>query len=258
MNSLRILGRRFHPFSAYSLRDASRGYKSYVDRRRSPFLELFSRNRNKISVKHQLRRRRHYSSQAEQKLSSTTSSSTDPNKSFSQRLKGLTRKYGWAAVGTYFALSVLDYPFFFLAVRAAGTERIGQYEHSLAEWIKRTIPFEIPKIKWPWQRQGEEDERRKEGSENRHDQEPGNAKENSAEASKLENWALVFSSLILLLAGLWTQAFLAYALHKTFIFLRVPLTVAVTPKVVKTLRGYGWNIGNHAPKSKAIATQSGK
>jgi hypothetical protein len=36
---------------------------------------------------------------------------------------------------------------------------------------------------------------------------------------------------------------LAYALHKSFIFIRVPITAAITPKVVRTLRGWGWNIG---------------
>ena len=44
-------------------------------------------------------------------------------------------------------------------------------------------------------------------------------------------------------AGLGTQLALAYAIHKSFIFLRVPLAAAVTPKVVKVLRGWGWKIG---------------
>ena len=44
-------------------------------------------------------------------------------------------------------------------------------------------------------------------------------------------------------AGIWTQLAIAYAIHKSFIFIRVPLTAAVTPKVVKTLRGWGWDIG---------------
>ncbi len=39
---------------------------------------------------------------------------------------------------------------------------------------------------------------------------------------------------------------LAYAIHKSFIFLRVPLTAAVTPKIVKKLRSWGWNIGKMA------------
>ncbi|KAK3055260.1 DUF1279 super [Extremus antarcticus] len=44
-------------------------------------------------------------------------------------------------------------------------------------------------------------------------------------------------------ASIWTQLLLAYGVHKSLIFFRVPLTAAVTPKVVKTLRGWGWNIG---------------
>ena len=52
------------------------------------------------------------------------------------------------------------------------------------------------------------------------------------------------------LTALWTQLALAYAIHKAFIFVRIPATVAVTPKVVKTLRGWGWDIGKRKPKSK--------
>lgn len=44
-------------------------------------------------------------------------------------------------------------------------------------------------------------------------------------------------------AGLATQLALAYAIHKSFIVFRVPLTAAVTPKVVKVLRSWGWKIG---------------
>jgi hypothetical protein len=51
-------------------------------------------------------------------------------------------------------------------------------------------------------------------------------------------------------ASIWTQLVLAYAIHKSFIFIRVPVTAAITPKVVKTLRGWGWNIGKRTPKAK--------
>ena len=47
-------------------------------------------------------------------------------------------------------------------------------------------------------------------------------------------------------AGLGTQLALAYAIHKSFIFIRVPLTAAILPKVVKVLRSWGWNIGKKA------------
>lgn len=49
--------------------------------------------------------------------------------------------------------------------------------------------------------------------------------------------------------GLATQFALAYAIHKSFFFVRIPLTVAVTPRVVKTLRSWGWNIGKPLRKS---------
>jgi hypothetical protein len=49
--------------------------------------------------------------------------------------------------------------------------------------------------------------------------------------------------------AIWTQLGLAYIVHKSFIFLRVPLTAAVLPKVVKTLRSWGYNIGKKKPKA---------
>ena len=44
-------------------------------------------------------------------------------------------------------------PFFFLAVRSIGTERIGHYEHAVVEWIKGVLPFDIPRFQWPWQKE---------------------------------------------------------------------------------------------------------
>jgi N-terminal acetyltransferase 2 len=55
-----------------------------------------------------------------------------------------------------------------------------------------------------------------------------------------------------------TQLALAYAIHKSFIFIRVPLTAAITPKVVKILRGWGWDIGKRTTKeAKAIKRSLG-
>ena len=44
----------------------------------------------------------------------------------SARFKKLSREYGWTAVGVYFGLSLLDFPFCFLLVRTLGTDRIGR------------------------------------------------------------------------------------------------------------------------------------
>ena len=58
--------------------------------------------------------------------------------------------------------------------------------------------------------------------------------------------------------GIWTQLALAYAIHKSFIFIRVPLTAALTPKVVRVLRGWGWNIGKRKPKAVKSSQASDK
>lgn len=69
--------------------------------------------------------------------------SPEPALSLSQRLKKLSREYGWSAVGVYLALSALDFPFCFLAVRLLGTDRIGRWEHNVVEtfWKVVRIPF---------------------------------------------------------------------------------------------------------------------
>ncbi|KAJ5281367.1 hypothetical protein N7478_006739 [Penicillium angulare] len=134
--------------------------------------------------------------------------------SISQRLRKLSREYGWAALGVYLVLSAADFPICFAAVRLLGPERIGHYEHVVVQYMKETF-----KSVWPVKvnEDGEVEESL-----------PRNLEE----------------------ASIWTQLALAYAIHKSvFIFVRVPLTAAVTPKVVKVLRGWGWNIGKRTPKS---------
>lgn len=59
-------------------------------------------------------------------------------------MRKLSREYGWAAFGIYLGLSALDFPFCFLAVRWLGTDRIGQWEHAVVEWVRRAIPFQWP------------------------------------------------------------------------------------------------------------------
>jgi hypothetical protein len=69
--------------------------------------------------------------------------SPEPALSLSQRLKALSREYGWTAVGVYFGLSLLDFPFCFLAVRLLGTDRIGHYEDVIksAFWSMVQLAF---------------------------------------------------------------------------------------------------------------------
>lgn len=59
--------------------------------------------------------------------------------SISQRLKDLSRKYGWVAVGVYLALSVIDFPICFFMVRGLGVERIGEMERTVVNTTKRVL-----------------------------------------------------------------------------------------------------------------------
>jgi len=64
--------------------------------------------------------------------------------SLSQRLKKLTREYGWSALGVYLALTALDFPFCFLAVKFLGTDRIGHWEHVVLSYVKAAAKWALP------------------------------------------------------------------------------------------------------------------
>ncbi|EPE02206.1 peptide alpha-n-acetyltransferase [Ophiostoma piceae UAMH 11346] len=154
--------------------------------------------------------------------------------SLSQRLKKLSREYGWAAVGIYLGLSALDFPFCFLLVRWLGTDRIAAAEHFVVSHVKAVIPDSVKEY-WTSYRKELKDVQRDSGNE-------------TADPEPVEGWGVKEAEeRVQKEASLATQLALAYAIHKSFIFVRVPLTAAVTPKVVKVLRAWGWKIGK--PKS---------
>ncbi|KAF2704859.1 hypothetical protein K504DRAFT_461107 [Pleomassaria siparia CBS 279.74] len=158
--------------------------------------------------------------------------------SLSQRLKKLSREYGWSAFGVYMALTALDFPFCFLAVRALGVDRIGHWEHVAIEgfWSVVSVPF--PNLRKPvGEREPSVLAELEDATEREGDIAWG---DDIKEAEALNRGAN---------ATIWTQLGLAYVIHKSFIFIRVPITAAITPKVVKTLRGWGWNIGKRTPKT---------
>jgi len=131
-------------------------------------------------------------------------------------------------VGVYFALSVLDFPFCFLAVRLLGTDRIGHYE----DVIKNAF-WSVVRLAFP--------DAGKKSTAIPEDVAEATAREGDVGAADIAIKNSVDASI-------WTQLGLAYLVHKSFIFLRVPLTAAVLPKVVKTLRSWGYNIGKKKPK----------
>lgn len=172
--------------------------------------------------------------------------------SFFQRFKQLGKEYGWVVTGVYLGLSALDLPFCFLAVRWLGTERVGRWEHAIVGSIKNAVKSVMPDVGQKTEEVATEvessvvDAAAREGA--GWGVEEADARNQSEEACKFSPLSIAPSLLTFYSKALWTQFVLAYAIHKSFIFLRVPLAVAVTPKVVKTLRGWGWQIGKRKLK----------
>ncbi|KAF5874864.1 putative peptide alpha-n-acetyltransferase protein [Botrytis fragariae] len=163
--------------------------------------------------------------------------------SLSGRMKKLSREYGWSVVGVYIFLSAADFPFCYLLVRTLGTDRIGEWEHTITSSIKSIIPESIKTTFHEWRVAMQKASHDVTGSDKLGDgvEMAGWGVEEAEERNKRD-------------ASLGTQLALAYAIHKSFIFIRVPLTAAVTPKVVRTLRGWGWDIGKRTTKeAKKIA-----
>ncbi|KAI1099181.1 hypothetical protein F4804DRAFT_322571 [Jackrogersella minutella] len=153
------------------------------------------------------------------------------------RLKKLSREYGWAALGVYLGLTVLDFPFCFLLVRSVGTERIGEIEHYVISNVSKLIPQSV-RAWWHEYRAALRDAQQ---------EQLGN--EEMSDHVEMAGWGVEEAEIRHKAeASLGTQLALAYAVHKSFIFLRVPLTAAITPKVVKVLRSWGWNIGKRQAK----------
>ncbi|OJJ94639.1 hypothetical protein ASPACDRAFT_19076, partial [Aspergillus aculeatus ATCC 16872] len=146
--------------------------------------------------------------------------------SLSQRLRNLSKEYGWSALWVYLLLSAMDFPICFAAVRLLGVERIGYYERVIFDSVKGMVD-----AVWPSKQGANADSEQDKSLTTDTDSREGTAQ---AQGNG-EN------------ASLWTQLALAYAIHKSLIFIRVPLTAAITPKVVKALRQWGYDIVKGRP-----------
>lgn len=151
---------------------------------------------------------------------------TPKDTSLSGKLKELSRKYGKAAIGVYLGISLIDYAFAFLLVHQLGATRIAAYEDSIYRKIRQ----------WT----GKEDTMTK-------IQQSSRDVINSAAETIDETFGTNYEEPRK--SGIWTEAVIAYGIHKAlFIFIRVPVTVAITPSIVKTLVKRGWKIGPAAVK----------
>jgi len=113
--------------------------------RPSPVLKKIANTARRRALTSQFRQRRPYSTDPKKPSYNPTPhlNSPSPSLSLSQRLRKLSREYGWSGFGVYLLLTALDFPFCFAAVRVLGTDRIGRYEHLVVEWVKSMVPESV-------------------------------------------------------------------------------------------------------------------
>ncbi|CBQ73321.1 conserved hypothetical protein [Sporisorium reilianum SRZ2] len=151
-------------------------------------------------------------SQSNTDSESEDSDAPPPKASLRERLKFLTRRYGWWALGVYLAASAVDFSLIFLAIHMLGADHIRSLEASL----RKSIGLEPPPP-------------------------PPSDDDDSTSSSKGKGGS----------GTIWTEAVLAYTIHKTLLLpVRVALTAAVTPSFVKWLVKMGWAKANHQVKAQ--------
>lgn len=129
-------------FSRFSIRT---GFPQSTPCQRLSITPDIARQSISRSIKHTPRRNFHGTTRKSSADPTPNLGSPEPSLSLSQRFRKLSREYGWSAVGVYLALSALDFPFCFVAVRWLGTDRIGHWEHVAVEWFWTVVPWPFPK-----------------------------------------------------------------------------------------------------------------
>lgn len=138
-------------------------------------------------------------------------------------LKALMKEYGYSALGIYFGLSMIDLPLCYILVHSFGKEEIERYENDAKQYFGYGIdPEEL-----------------------RRQQQARLERSGSTEADTLGAWGILsqFS---------WTEFALAYGIHKSLIFIRLPICAAITPLIVHLLRRWGFRIGSTNLSTSAL------
>lgn len=171
--------------------------------------------------------------------------STAPKKT---GIKLLMSKYGYSALGVYIAISFIDLPLSFLLVHSMGQDRIVELENTVKGVFGFSTDLEDSPIVASLEKsEGSHIEMGKDG----HVVTTMEAVAAPKEEEK-EGWRAYISPTLL------TEFGIAYALHKSLIFVRVPLTAAITPTIVKTLQRWGFKIGKKVAAVGATATAASK
>ncbi|TKY85414.1 hypothetical protein EX895_005576 [Sporisorium graminicola] len=172
----------------------------------------FTSSSNRLNATSKVSDSKSSADNAKSEAETEDSDAPPPKASFRERLKFLTRRYGWWALGVYLAASAVDLSLTFVAIHLLGADHIRSLEASLRKSI---------------------------GLEQRSPDHDDDGTDSSTKASGGGN------------STIWTEAVLAYTIHKTLLLpVRVAFTAAVTPSFVKWLVKMGWAKANHQVKAQ--------
>ena len=183
-------------------------FRSLVPRVSRPLLPLTARNSAPAS-RILTRPLRISPSRPIHTTSTRSSSSHSPDAkeppTLSQRLRELIKSYGWYAVGVYAAVSAADFAVAFIGVNLLGADYVSSVAASAKTWLHNLVYSRPP--------------------------EPG--REEMEEMSKIVASGGQES--------LYAMLLLAFTVHKTlFLPVRIGVTAAFTPRLVRWLRAKGW------------------
>lgn len=155
-------------------------------------------------------------------------STTPPSPAVNSRLRTLFRTHGWSALTIYLLLSLADFSLTFLVVYAIGASKVRVAEDYVLEALgwrrKNGEPGKVKIVVDEWK-----SKKGKVRTEQELELEREKLAKRGTEADELEGYSAIA-----------TTAVLAYAIHKTLLLpVRIGLTVAITPKIVRTLRAWG-------------------
>ncbi|KAG9302179.1 hypothetical protein G9A89_020613 [Geosiphon pyriformis] len=149
--------------------------------------------------------------------------------SITARIKLLTRQYGVSALVVYTVISTLDLAGTFFVIQVGGGERVKKIE----DWMKKIFDrwLTIPNMPKNPQNKKESEDGGQIAKTSKSQQEGnfGDSNESGKNMKQMSSWMSTF--------------LIAYGIHKLLVPLRLGLTAAITPPLVKKLQKMGWNIG---------------
>jgi hypothetical protein len=174
-----------------------------------------------------------------------------------ERLRFLSRRYGWWALGVYLLASLVDFSLTFLAIHMLGADHIRELEDQVRKYIgmgKRELEdHEVAAWPVPAAVIGSS----KQGEDSQLDNNAEVARKAAQRVKKQEDIGISTggkstSSSSSSSSTLWTEALLAYTIHKTLLLpFRVGVTAAITPSFVKYMVRLGWAKNNDAVQKAA-------